>query len=468
MKILFIKPHHKKIYKSFKCVATEYPPLGLVYIAAILEKNGYNVRIIDMSVEHMAEPELIKILKEFSPDLIGITATTATINYSFKLASICKKILPNSFMVFGGPHPTALPEESLSNKNIDVVVKAEGEYTFLELVKELEKPKPNFKKIKGIVFKNGKKFIRTGARAFIENLDELPFPARHLLPIKKYFYVDVKATPMTTMFTSRGCPRMCIYCSSRNIFGGRFRSRSAKNVVNEIEHVVDVYGIKELHFLDDTFTLDKKRVVEICKEIKKRKIDIFWCCPNGIRVNTVDKELLVQMKKVGCYSLAFGIESGSQEILNKVKKGITLDQARNAFKLCKEVGIETWGFFMLGLPGDNEKTIRKTIDFAKELDPDIAKFHITIPLPGTELFDMWKKQGIIKSEDWDDYGIHTSNVIELPNISMKRLKKLHKQAYKEFYLRPKYIFKYLKRINSFTRLINSIKAGSTIIKYTIN
>ncbi len=466
MNILLIKPPHREIYRDFKSVATEYPPLGLAYIAAVLEKNKFAVKIIDMPVEEITEEQLAALLKDFRPAVIGITATTPTIGYSLKLAGLCKKELPDSVIVMGGPHATAVPEQVVSDGNVDVVVRGEGEFSFLE-VAEAVKGGRDFAGIKGISYKNGSKIIHNEKRGLIENLDELPFPARHLLPMEKYFYVDAKAWPMTTVFTSRGCPGMCLYCSAHLTFGRGFRSRSAKNVVDELEHLARE-GFKEIHFLDDTFTLDRSRALEICDEIKKRNLNFFWCCPNGVRVNTVDAELLKRMKEAGCYSLAFGFESGNQQILNNVKKGITLEQSRKAIKLAKKAGIETWGFFMMGLPGDTEQTVRDTINFAKELNPDIAKFHITIPLPGTELFELWKKEGVIKTEDWEKYGIHASDVSELPTISSEKLKELNRQAYREFYMRPAYFIRYIKRINSFARLNNSIRGGFTIIKYALS
>ncbi len=466
MNVLLIKPPHREIYRDFKSVATEYPPLGLAYIAAVLEKNGFAVKITDMPVEGITEEQLASILKEFKPSIVGITATTPTIGYSARLAAFCKKELPDVLVVVGGPHATAVPEQVASDKNVDIVVRGEGEYSFLEIAEAVKGGK-ELSGIKGISYKDGKNAVHNGPRPLIENLDELPLPARHLLPMKKYFYVDAKAWPMTTIFTSRGCPGMCLYCSAHLTFGRGFRARSAKNVVDEVEQLVKE-GFREIHFLDDTFTLDRKRAVEICDEIKRRGLKFIWCCPNGVRVNAVDAELLKKMKDAGCYSLAFGFESGNQQVLNNVKKGITLEQSRNAIRMAKAAGIETWGFFMMGLPGETEQTVRDTIDFAKELDPDIAKFHITIPLPGTELFELWKKEGVIKTEDWDKYGIHASEVAEISSISSNKLKDLNKRAYKEFYMRPKFFFNYIRRINSAKRLGNSVKGGFAIIKYAIS
>jgi anaerobic magnesium-protoporphyrin IX monomethyl ester cyclase len=467
MRILLIKPHHREVYKDFKDVATEYPPLGLAYIAAVLEQNGYKeIRIIDMPVEGITEERLKAILTEMKPDIIGVTATTPTITYSRKVSQLCKETLPDSILVMGGPHSTAVPEDVLTDKNVDIVVRGEGEYTMLELVQTVEK-KGSLKNVLGISYKEKGKIINNPQRPLIENLDELPFPARHLLPIDKYYYVDVRKKPMTTIFTSRGCPGLCIYCSARQTFGKAFRTRSPKNIVDEIELLVKTYGIRELHILDDTFTLHRQRAMDICDEIIRRKLDIIWCCPNGVRVNTVDDELLRKMKQSGCYSLAFGFESGSQKVLNAVMKGITLDQSRNAIKLAKKAGIETWGFFMMGLPEDTEETIRQTIDFAKELDPDIAKFHITVPFPGTELYQKWEREGIIKSSDWDRYGIHASDIVSFPGIPAERLKELHKTAYREFYMRPRYMLRYLKRLTP-DRFLNSIKGGFVIIKYAIS
>jgi len=465
MKVFLIKPPFSEIYGQFKAAATEYPPLGLAYMAAVLEKEGHEVKIIDMPAERTDEDKLKKFLEEFKPDIVGITVVTPTINYSLKIAGVIKEII-GCPVVLGGIHPTTMSDEVIANKMVDFVVRREGEYALPELLKIIQN-KGDLNKCKGIVWKNGNKIIHNEDRQLIENLDELLLPARHLIKMDKYHYVDVKEEPMTTMMTSRGCPGQCVYCDAHNLFGCKFRARSAKSVVDEIEILVNEYKIREIHFIDDTFTLNRRRVEEICDEIKKRKLKFFWTCPNGVRVDTITKELLERMKDAGCYGLAFGVESGDQGILNNIRKGTTLEKIREVFRLCKEIGLETWGFFMFGLPGDTEETIKKTIDFAIELDPDVAKFHITVPYPGTELFNQWQDAGYLKEKDWSKYGIHVEPIFEMPSVSSEKIMELHRLAYKKFYLRPKYLFKAVKRMNSIPRIKNNIAAGFSIIKYAL-
>jgi len=467
MKILLIKPPFSEIYGQFQSAATEYPPMGLMYVAAVLEKAKHDVKIVDMPAERVSEDGLGKILADFRPELVGITVVTPTVNYSFKLAELAKKTA-GCMVAMGGIHPTTMPGEVIANGSVDFVVRGEGEYTFLELAKILESKNDDLKKCLGLTWKHEKKIVHNADRTMIEDLDELPFPSRRLVNLKNYHYVDAKAEPMTTVMTSRGCPGQCIYCDSKHLFGCKFRPRSAKNVADEIELLVNELKIREIHFLDDTFTLNRQRVEEICAEIKKRKLKFVWTCPNGVRVDTITKELLQTMKDAGCYGLAFGVESGDQQILNNVRKGTTLEKIREAFMLCKEVGLETWGFFMFGLPGETEATIKKTIDFAIELDPDVAKFHITVPYPGTELYKQWEAAGYLKEKDWSKYGIHVEPIFEMPSVSSKRIMELHKEAYKRFYLRPKQMFKALRRMNSFARVKNNFAAGISIIKYAVS
>lgn len=461
MKVLLIKPSHEEIFGRIKGIQPEYPPLGLGYVAAVLEQDNHEVKILDMPAENTTEDELKKLLSTFSPDVIGINATTPTIAYAKKIAEICKQTT-DVVILMGGPHPTSAPEDCLSDKNVDIVIRGEGELTIKELVQNLD----NLKDVKGISYRNNGEIIHNSQMELIKDIDSLPFPARHLFNIRVYKHLDAIRNPITTILTSRGCPYACTFCSSRHIFGRIFRPRQTKSVVDEIQMLVEEYGIREIHILDDAFTLDQDRAISICDEIIKRGLnkEMVWCTPNGIRVNCVSKKLLEKMKEAGCYKVSFGVESGNQKILDVVKKGITLEQVRNAFKLAKEVGLETWAFFIFGLPGETKETIRNTIEFAKEIDPDVAKFHLLLPLPHTEIFDLYNKEGWITDYDFTHYEMHTKPVISLPNLPENELLKLYKQAYREFYLRPYYLFKqFRKSITNPIRLFNKAKMAVKIL-----
>ena len=301
-------------------------------------------------------------------------------------------------------------------------------------------------------------------RELIQNLDSVPFPARHLFNQKKYSYPDSMLSPAMPIITSRGCPHNCTYCCTKLIFSQRVRFRSAKNVVDEIEFLIKKYGVKEVHFWDDNFTLYKKRVFEIRDELKRRKIKLHFAFPNGLRVDQVDFEILKCLKDMGVYSLAFGVESGNQTILNNVKKGTTLNQIKQAYHWAKQLRFETWGFFMLGLYGETSETIKDTIAFAKKINPDVAKFHILKPFPGTEIFNQLKNDGLITQMDFSQYGIHTKPVHRLPTLTEEDLLNWSKRAYKEFYLRPTKIASHILRIKSIDRLKTNTKTALNLLK----
>ena len=460
VKILLINPSQADVYG--KAFSPDFPPLGLGYIGAVLEREGHKVHILDFDADRMSNGKIIEFLKKSKPELVGLTATTPTFNHAVSIAKLVKSV-DNIPIALGGIHATILPEKCISNEFIDFVIKSEGECTAVELARALGNNR-DFSSIDGLFYKNDGKVIQNKDRELIKDLDSLPFPARHLFNQQKYTYPDALYSPAMPIITSRGCPGQCIYCCTKLIFGRIFRFRSAKNIVDEIEFLIEKYGVKEIHIHDDNFTLIKKRVFEFCDEIKKRGIDIAFSLPNGIRVDQVNYEILSSLKKIGLHSTAFGVESGSQKILNNVKKGTKINQIRRAFKLCKKLKIETWAFFMFGLPGDTVKTMRQTIKFAKELDPDVAKFHILKPYPGTEVFDLLSRQGLILESDWSKYGIHTKPVHRLPGLNEDELMLMVKDAYRQFYLNPVKIVKEILRMKSYARAKLNIKAGLSILQ----
>lgn len=463
MKILLVKPHYSDIYSELKSVATEYPPLGLMYIASFLEKDGNEVKIVDMSAEKLSKENLLEIAGRFSPDIVGFTVTTPLSKRSHDLASEIKARFNNMKIVFGGPHPTALPEEELKDKNVDFVVCGEGEITFSELVKSSF---DNLESIKGLCFKNNGKIICNNGRDFISNLDSLPLPAWHLISLENYFFVDARRYPIAPMLTSRGCPYGCIYCN-KNIAGRVFRCRSPENVVDEIEFLVREKKVREIHILDDACTTIPERMIEICNRIIERNIDCIFDCANGIRANSATPELLSKMKKAGFYKVAFGIESGDEKILENIDKGLKIETVRKAVESAKNAGLEVWGFFMIGLPGETRETVEKTANLAIELGLDVAKFYITTPMPGTKLFEMWKGLKYIRDFDWSKYSFYSSPVYETPNMSAQELTELHKYCFRKFYMRPKYILKRLASIRSTKHLISVFKVGLGIARMSL-
>ncbi len=461
MNILLINPSQKSVYGSIG--PPDYPPLGLGYIAAVLEKEKHFVKILDIDAEKVGEKELVSLIGDFKPKLVGFTATTPTFYNAAFFAEIVKKNFKTK-TVLGGIHATILPMECLSNQNFDFVVFGEGEITMAELARLVEKGKNDFSGIPGLGYKKEKELFLNEKRPLIEDLDSLPFPARHLFNHKNYNYPDSLFSPAMPILTSRDCPGLCNYCCTKLIYPNRIRTRSAKNIADEIEMLIRDYGIKELHIWDDNFTLIKRKVFELKEELALRKIKIPIAFPNGLRVDQVNDEILRALKEMGTYSVAFGIESGNQKVLNTAMKGTTLEQIRTAVKSAKKIGLEVWGFFMVGLLGDTRETIEDTINFAIELDVDIAKFHVLKPFPGTKVFEELDKQGLIVEKDYSKYGIHTGPVHRLPTLSQNDLLKLQQRAYNRFYLRPTKILKQIIRIKSFNRLKLNAKAGLGIMK----
>ncbi len=450
-KVLFILPPFEKEHKVT-------PPVGVGYLAAMLEKKGAECFFLDAIRDRMSPKRIVDLAKRINPDLIGLTVLTPIYKNTKNLVFELKR---NGFIVvLGGPHASAIPKETLADMNADFLVFGEGELTIVELctylnlkksVKKGHSKKIVLEKIKGLTFRKNNEILMNPPRELIINIDDIPFPSWHLFPPNKYPFAPqgtmAKNYPIANVVTSRGCPYGCTFCSTNIIWKRRFRTRSAKNIVDEIEMLVEKFGVKEIHFIDDNLTMQKQRVIEMCDELNKRNIKVSWACPNGVRIDRVDRELLRAMKKSGCYSLTFGIESGNQEVLNNINKNINLKQVEEVINMTKEEGIETRGFFIIGLPGESEKTIRQTIDFAKRLPLDFAGFSILVLMPGAELFNRWIKANKINVSniDWDKFDSYNAK-ISICDVSEKRLKQLCSIANREFYLRPRILFGFLKYI----------------------
>jgi len=470
LKVVLIEPPLpiEKEAGSLKEVANILPSLNLGYLAAVLEKNGFNVEIIDARVLNLNNVQLLERLKQDKPNLIGITSTVLTINTVIELCKSIKKELKGSLVVIGGPHISSTPKETMKFGCFDIGVIGEGEYTLLEIVQQLSIGKLDLKKIRGICYIKNKKLIFNEARDYIKDLDELPFPARHLYPpLSEYHPVPAsyKKLPLAHMFTSRGCPHQCTFCD-RTTFGKRFRARSPKNVVDEIEECLTKYHAKEIKFFDDAFTVDKKRTTEICNEIIKRGLKFPWSCLT--RVDNVSLELLEKMKEAGCWQVSYGLESGSQRILDLMKKGITIEQSRNAVNWAKKAKLNVRAFFILGFPGETLETINETIRFAKELRIDVASFYTITPYPGNEMFQMIKDEGKLRHMNYDDYvpliDINSTKLAYVPDgITEEQLKRSVSRAYKEFFLRPSYIFRQIFSIRSLEDIKRYWKGFKAII-----
>lgn len=439
-KILLINPRSVDlvyINTNVKAGKPSNPVITLAAVAAPLLSVGYSVKIFDMELIENDFKKLTVILNEYKPDYVGITSNTPQFKRSLKIAELIKNMLPDTKIVMGGVHPTVLPEEPLLSGVIDIIVLCEGDFTLKEIIEA-----SNLQNVQGIKYVKNGTVHSTEKRKLIENLDNLPFPAWELYDISQYSGAKIyeRNSPGGHIETSRGCPYSCCYCN-KSIFGHYFRAKSPEYVVEEIIRMKKM-GFREIHIIDDGLGTDINRLAEICDCLIKKEVKIPFTFFSGIRADSCRGNIFEILKKAGCYQVAFGIESGDEEVLKASKKQLKLDDVRTAVNAAKKAGVETFGFFMMGLPGETEKSLKRTIDFACSLNLDIAKFDITIPYPGTAYYNELSSNGFIVSHDWDKYIVHgTEKIYNHPNLSWDALEKYYKMAFKKFYLRPSYMLK---------------------------
>lgn len=426
------------------------PPLGLAYLGAVVEKAGHEVVIIDApAYSDYDHKKLIEIVNGESFDLFGITSITPTFPSALKLITMLKNKFPDTPTVLGGAHASGFPVKLLEeNIDIDYICYGEGEITFPELIKSIEGKMP-IEDVLGISYRKQANIILNESRLYIDDLDVIPFPARHLLPHNtKYIPLPnhYRRLPVMHMINSRGCSYgKCTFCFEAGRLGARHRLRTPENTIEEINELVKDHDVKEISFWDDNFLANHNWVRKFSKLMIKENPDIIWSC--STRVDFVTEEILKTIKEAGCWSIFFGIESGNQDLLDFIKKGITLEQSRKAVKLCKKIGIETRASYMLALPKETPEKAEKTIGFAIELDTDFAQFCITSPYPGTVLYDQVRGLGKLLP-NLEDY--NSSTPVFIPNgyDSTEQIKKIQVRAYRRFYMRPKFIWGKLEGIKS--------------------
>jgi len=440
------------------------PHLGLAYLGAVTLERGDECKLYDADIE--SEP-FEEFLRNFRPEIVGITANTPQVKQAWRTAKEIKRVLPGTPVVIGGPHPSVLSEESAARPEVDIVARGEGEAIWVELLEQLEEQKklnPEFtdkdwlqpdtplSHIFGITYRtnNGKMHLMPEHPA-IPDLDVLPWPAYSLFKMDRYTNLQpatdaVDGARSFSLMTSRGCPYRCTFCS-QSIMPQKWRCRSAKNVADEWEHLVKDLGAQEIGVLDDSANIRVDRLHELADELIRRKINhVPWIFVNGIRGNLATVELLGHLKEAGLKRTAFGVESGDPDILMSIDKRIDHDTIRQAFKNAKQVGLETIGFFIIGLPGETEETMEKTIKLAIELDPMIANFSMMTPYPGTKVYEIVKRKGRMLVHDWDDYIFFDGKArYEMGEMTAEVVERKWKQAYRRFYLRPSRIFRTLAR-----------------------
>jgi anaerobic magnesium-protoporphyrin IX monomethyl ester cyclase len=412
-----------------------FTPLGLGYLAAVLEKNKHKVGVIDCQASHITYEDFRNKISKRKPDMLGLTSTTLTYKSALEIIRIAKQVHPNCLTVIGGCHVSFWDKNALKEcPELDIVVRKEGEITIVKVVERLEAGK-DLNGVLGVTYRKGEEIVQNPDRPYIEDLDSLPFPSHHLWPLeslRKYGNI------IFPLMTSRGCVYWCEFCSAVRMFGRGYRMRSAKNVVDEIEFIHKTYGAENFTFYDDAFTVDQPRVEEICRLLHERKLKVKWDC--GTRVDMVTRDLLQKMKDAGCIAVWFGVEAGSQEVLNEMGKGFTATRTKKAFKMAQEIGLMTIASVVLGFPGETRETAVKTVNFIKEINPDDVGYYIATPYPGTPMAELVKKNGWLRVTDFDKYDTATP-IFELPTLSMEELVKIREDAFHRFYLRPTYILR---------------------------
>jgi anaerobic magnesium-protoporphyrin IX monomethyl ester cyclase len=404
------------------------PLIGIAYIAAVLERKGYEVKVIDCPPLNITCEEMKHEVSSFKPEMVGITSVTVTFSSAAQAACVVKDADPGIIVVLGGPHVTVLDEQTLREQpSVDIVVRGEGEQTMLELADLLSKSDlDKLQTVEGITFRDGNQIIRTKDRAPIENLDTLPHPAYKYFPLDKYRLFGKLILPITT---SRGCAANCSFCLAPKMAGRIIRARSPDNVVDELEWFKRLHKPDAFTFHDETFTHDKKRAIEICEEIKSRKIGIPWDC--STRVDRISKEVLTKMKEAGCQLVSYGVESGCQETLNAMKKGTTVEQNEQAIRWAREVGIAVTTSVIVGYPGETPDTLKQTLDFILRTKPDDVHMSLATPYPGIELNKVVKDLGWKMCEDWCKCDMQ-AQVFENPLLQVDLIE-MRREFYKQFY-----------------------------------
>jgi len=421
-KVLLISPPY---YKLFDIDQPQIMPLGPLYIASVLRNNGYSVRVYnpDLSTtrfprgmylhptqfdydkykdalnnpNHYVWLNLKRVLNDYKPDIVGISIMSFTYDSAKKVAEIVKNFKNDCIIVIGGAHPTIFTKETLLQENFDIAVRGEGEYTMLDLLDTINSNE-DLSSVRGVSFKENGSIINNQNRELIKDLDCIPFPARDLL-IQEEFYPTVS---FGRIITGRGCPFSCKYCAVNLVWRRSVRLRSPENVIDEMEQIYRLYNPIEFNFDDDTFNVSEERVEKICDLIRERNIKTRWNCM--LRLDNVSSNLLERMKAAGCARVTFGIESGDQDILNRMNKKINLEQIRNAVKITKSVGINIWAHYIIGYPGETPESLRNTINLINELDTEFVVQRF-MPFPGTEVYNELKDEGKILANGWDDYNL---------------------------------------------------------------
>lgn len=461
---LFINPPTGNYIRDDRCqvpvensTSVLRAPIDLAYMAAMVEQVGWEARIVDYPAEGLAWRDFELDLEVFQPDLLAVSTTTPTLPGDMRACELAKARNPTVLTIAKGAHVTTHDAETLSAfPQLDIAIRGECEELLAELLTTADRST-----VLGISYREGERIQRNPDRPRLEDLDSLPWPARHLMNNRLYIRPDT-GEPQTTIQTSRGCPARCIYCLVPTLSGFDTYLRSPTSIVAEMKHCVTRFGIRNFYFRADTFTLQKSWTLELCRLIQQARMDVEWVCNS--RVDTMDPERAREMRKAGCWMVGFGVESGNQEILRHMKKGATLAQAERAIQACKDVGIKTYLFWVLGSPWETAETAQDTIDFARKLDGDFCEFHIAYPFPGTPLHEICTEEGLLGEEQLTGRNVKQA-VARSYALTAADLKRIQTRALRSFYLRPSYLARTLRSIDSPVKLWNYARRGIQVLTH---
>ncbi len=466
MNILLVNPHSIFRNKALNEVTIPDMPLNLAYIAAVLEEDGHFVRILDLNTIR-TKSELVHFITTREFHLLGFTGTTSVILNCYHAIRVLKKKIPRAIIVLGGWHASAEPERTLREcPEIDFIVRGEGEETIKELVQRLESNK-GYADVQGIVYRENQRIVVTPERPLIQNLDRIPFPARHLMPLdaykKKgfntlggYFKNDAY---ISGILTSRGCTGKCKFCADSVVNKYTCRFRTPENVIEEIKHAIRNYKIRLFFFMDPHFTNSPVRAKRICELIIKENLKILWAC--SARVDTVSEELLGLMKKAGCMRIGYGIESGSPKVLKIMNKRVHISQIKDAIRWTNKAGIKSVVYLLYAMPGEEPRDIQLTRQLITQIQPDFVNQTIAIPYPGTELRKFALEHNLIKDDRWEKYNYPFGNVLEYEGI--ERIYKFQAKNLIDYYLSPRYLFRIIKGLTSIYQVNFYIKALRVLV-----
>jgi len=430
------------------------PPLGILSIAAYAESHGYKVRVIDIHAERLSDQELRVRLAELKPRCVGISVLTNMVVPAHYIARICKAMFPNCTVVVGGVHAEAMPEQMLRNSAIDIVVRGDGEEPMLEIIQGKGRSE-----IKGVSYRDGSTVIHTPTRPLQMDLDKLPFPAYHMVDFARYFpaVATYRNLPATNMLMTLGCPGACTFCNSAFT---TLRSRSASSVVEQIKVLRYQYGIRQIQFYDDTFTVAKRTVLEFCKRMVEDRVDVTWTA--YIRGDCFNEEMALAMKQAGCHQVLIGIETGDDQVMRNIRKPIDKKRYKQTIEIAHKHGLEVRASFIIGNIGETMETMRSTLQFAKELDVDLMQLNISTPYPGTQLFNYAVENGLLKHRNWSEYG-QGKVIVQLPTLTEQEIYDFERLAFRSFYLNPRMVLRQLRRIVNLRQLRDLVAAFVMLI-----